>query len=293
MVEETKKPSDPKTNPLLAALKNIPGLSIELPTKAFLYRYGEVSEEILRSGEIHIHPMSAKDEILLKSPDLLINGTAISKVIKRCVPGINDPMELYQPDVDAILMGLRIATYGEAMPIRTQNPFYDSGLKGSQKELDFNVNLKTILASGKGLESREECIIELETGQKALIQPMRIKLAVEISQTDLENIVLPEEDDARSEMFQGKMETLIRAMVGMIQEIDGITDEDQILEWFEEVPASIFERISEQIALLTELGPNLITEITDPVTKKKWETALPIDSADFFGSGLDKENLSK
>ena len=70
---------DEKTpvNPLLAGIKNVPGLSVLLPTKALLYHHGEISEASKNSGEIHVYPMSAKDELMMKSPDLLMSGEAI------------------------------------------------------------------------------------------------------------------------------------------------------------------------------------------------------------------------
>ena len=57
--------------------------------------------------------------------------------MRRCVPDIKDPLEIFQTDMDAILIALRLVTYGEFLPIRVDNPYYNGTKKGSQAELNF------------------------------------------------------------------------------------------------------------------------------------------------------------
>ena len=61
--------------------------------------------------------MSAKDEMQFKSPDALLNGESLVKVITSCIPGIKNPREIPLPDLSVILVGLRIATYGNNMSV--------------------------------------------------------------------------------------------------------------------------------------------------------------------------------
>jgi hypothetical protein len=74
------------------------------------------------NGEIPILPMTSVDEITYRTPDALFNGTATVNVIKSCVPAIRDPWVMPSADLDAVLVGIRIASYGHAMDLDVQCP---------------------------------------------------------------------------------------------------------------------------------------------------------------------------
>ena len=59
--------------------------------------------------------MTAKDEMAFKTPDAMINGQSTVDVIKSCVPNLLDPWKMVNYDTDAVLLAIRIATYGETM----------------------------------------------------------------------------------------------------------------------------------------------------------------------------------
>ena len=59
---------------------------IKLPS-GYKY-YPADSIEVSESGEIAVYPMTAKDELLFKTPDALLNGEATVSVIQSCVPAI-------------------------------------------------------------------------------------------------------------------------------------------------------------------------------------------------------------
>ena len=102
-------------------------------TFPFSLFYNPISEEVA------IFPMTAKDEIMMKNPDALLNGEAVLQVIKSCVPSVLEPRELTNIDVDALLMGIQSATYGDEMEVSTKCQHCDKELTGStsiQEALD-------------------------------------------------------------------------------------------------------------------------------------------------------------
>ena len=105
-------------NPLSEYFK-MPGIYIKLPSEG---NYYNDDINLTSTGEIEISPMSAKDEMHFKSPDALLNGESLIKVITNCVPGIKNPKEIPLPDLSAILIGLRIATYGNNMTVFNSCP---------------------------------------------------------------------------------------------------------------------------------------------------------------------------
>jgi len=286
---ENQKPA----NPLLAGFKKIPGLSIRLPSKALLYDSTQLQDSALKTGEVHIHPMSAKDELVLKSPDLLLSGEGIRQIIKRCVPEVVETLELFQPDVDAILIGLRIATYGDSLDLKVENPYYDPALKGSLAEINYKVPLKPLLAQSTFIEEIESFIVNLENGQVVIIRPIKYKDSLSVIQEEIENASKKTETrEDNSELINDQLRLFERTLLSMIDEVDGVKDKEQIKEWFDLLPVKMFKQINTKIEELSKLGPNLITTVKDPITQKTWDIVVPANPIDFFDFGPSKVTLT-
>lgn len=112
-------------------------LHVRLPSGGKYYPPGAL--DLPESGEVAIYPLTAKDELLLKTPDSLMNGTATADVIKSCVPQIKNPWYMPSLDVDALIMAIRIATYGENMTITVKVP-------NTGDEKDFTIDLNSVIA---------------------------------------------------------------------------------------------------------------------------------------------------
>ena len=66
---------------------------------------------------IPVYGMTGMDEIILKTPDALISGESTVKVIQSCCPTIVDAWDVSNLDIDALLVAVRIATYGNTMNV--------------------------------------------------------------------------------------------------------------------------------------------------------------------------------
>ena len=123
------------SNPLQKYFRQ-PKLHVRLPSGGKYYPPGAL--DLPESGEVAIYPLTAKDELLLKTPDSLMNGTATADVIKSCVPQIKNPWYMPSLDVDALIIAIRIATYGPEMTLTVKVPNV-----GDEK--DFTVDLNSII----------------------------------------------------------------------------------------------------------------------------------------------------
>ena len=101
-------------NPLAKHFRQ-PKLYIQFPSKGNFYPDGSLEET--ETGDYPIFAMTAKDELTIKTPDALLNGQATVSVIQSCVPNIKNAWHVPSIDVDAILIAIRIATYGEKMDL--------------------------------------------------------------------------------------------------------------------------------------------------------------------------------
>ena len=122
-------------NPLSRHFRQ-PKLYIRLPSGGQFYPDGALDRTT--NGEYPVYSMTAKDEIRFKTPDALLNGQATVDVIQSCMPNIRDAWNVPSIDVDAILIAIRIATYGEKMDITTTLP-------NTKIEKTFEVDLRHML----------------------------------------------------------------------------------------------------------------------------------------------------
>lgn len=105
------------SNPLSHHFRQ-PAIFLKLPSGGRYWPAGSIN--LTATGEVGVMPMTAKDEIMLRTPDALMNGQGVVSVIESCVPEINNAWAMPSIDVDALLIAIRIATYGDAMDIESK-----------------------------------------------------------------------------------------------------------------------------------------------------------------------------
>lgn len=123
------------SNPLKKYFRQ-PKIYIKLPSSGNFYKKGAI--ELSENGEYPIFPMTAKDELLMKTPDALLNGQATVDVIQSCMPNIKNAWEVPSIDLDAILVAIRIASYGENLDVTIP-------ISELNDERSFQVDLRTVL----------------------------------------------------------------------------------------------------------------------------------------------------
>ena len=106
-------------NPMTQYVRQ-PAIYIRLPSQGKFYPNGALN--MPPNGELPVLPMTSVDEITYRTPDALFNGSATVSVIKSCVPNIRDPWVMPSADMDAVLVGIRIASYGHDMDINVACP---------------------------------------------------------------------------------------------------------------------------------------------------------------------------
>lgn len=122
-------------NPLAKHFRQ-PSIYLKLPSEGRFYANNTI--DLGASGEIPIYPMTVKDEILLRTPDALMNGESMVQMIKSCAPAIRDPYELPMTDLDAVLIAIRLASYGKELEIK-------SSCTHCSHENEHNIDLQALL----------------------------------------------------------------------------------------------------------------------------------------------------
>ena len=104
------------SNPLVKHFRQ-PSVYLKLPSGGRFYPDGVLDLSV--TGEIPVYPMTVKDELLLKTPDALLNGASIVEMVRSCCPAIKDPTAIPLIDLDPILIAIRLASYGQGMDINS------------------------------------------------------------------------------------------------------------------------------------------------------------------------------
>jgi hypothetical protein len=122
-------------NPLQKYFRQ-PKIYFTLPSKGKYWSEKDI--EFTENGEYPVFAMTAKDELSFKTPDSLINGQSTVDVIQSCIPNIKNAWNMPSIDLDAVLVAIRIATYGESMDVNTTVPVID-------EERTYQLDLRQIL----------------------------------------------------------------------------------------------------------------------------------------------------
>jgi len=233
------------TNPLLARLR-IPGETFRLPSQGLFYTNGELTDDV-HNGEVEVYPMTALDEIVLNTPDKLISGKAILEVFARCIPQIKKPDDLLAKDVDFLMLCLRIVSFGQSMDIT-----YDHMCDGSHNH-DYKVELYPFVKAVRELDptslAREYSLV-VENGQKVSLKPLSYGGILELYKVAAMT--------KTSDLSMADAEQLVvDALVGIIREVDGITEPLHIREWIKAIPLGWKRQIERVAQSVSEWGVKL------------------------------------
>ena len=110
-LKQYQQKAEPQTqaNPLSAFFRKSK-LSLTLPSHGNWYPKNSVNYDTL--GQLSVFAMTASDDIKFRTGDATMTGKNIYEVIQSCVPGITIPNQIPHIDIDAILLAIRVASYG-------------------------------------------------------------------------------------------------------------------------------------------------------------------------------------
>jgi len=255
-------------NPLLARVY-MPGATFKMPSGGVFYKNGELSEDVT-NGEVHVQPMTAFDEVLLKTPDLLFSGVAVEKIFKRCIPQILRPNELFGKDIDFLMICLRKVTYGETFQLSYTHSCKDA--KSNEYTIDINhfiKNTKHINPTTIGNVFTKK----IDNDQVVSMHPPRFKDIITMMQSiDPNKNFTPEEET----------QAIIDTIMSVILAVDGIEDKKMISEWLQKIPAGWVGELSSAIEQTSDWGPDFIYKTKCKDCKKTMEITAPINPLAFF-----------
>lgn len=285
----------PKLNPLTNFMRQ-PKIYIRLPSHGVYWP--EKSIVIPENGELPVFSMTAKDELAFKTPDALMNGQAVVDVIQSCIPNIKDAWKCPNMDLDAILIAIRIATYGEMMDITHRVPVID-------EEVTHQIDLRSLLDQLVNNAKWDETV-HLDNDLTCFIRPLNYKHVTLTSLKTFETQRLMQAvndekltDEQKLEIFNKSFSAMTDITLGLlVDSIEAIKTPDAIVEdkkfikeFLENADKSVYQTIQDHIANMKKLSG--IKPMTVYATEEQvaagapatYELPVSIDNSDFFGRG--------
>ena len=276
------------TNPLGQYFRK-PGLNVKLPSGGQFYK---TPPKVSVDGEIAVYPMTAKDELLVKNADSLLNGDALVNLIRSCVPDIADPKEMPNPDVDAVLLAIRKATYGEKLEITTTCPCQE--WNGT-----YSISVDQMLIKIKDIAARNE--VELDNNIIVQLKPSTLSDQNKLGLVQFENVrMLQAVQDADEERkikasadvtvrnIQLAAEIISGSIVGVLTP-DGqeVTDNAAIREWLSQLEATEYKKIEDVMRIINDSGAETKIEVMcgKEGCDRKFEVEFTLDPVSFFAPG--------
>jgi hypothetical protein len=266
-------------------------LSVKLPSRGKYYSDGVV--ELNDDDEVGILPMTAQDELVLQNPDALLNGEAVTKVIKSCVPDVKIPKKLLNCDIDVLMIAIRVASYGDDAMMEQNCP------KCKEKN-SFTLNLDNLLNHADTLDEEYETVLDSEL--TVYIAPSKFENVVKQQKAAFHNTKLEQairdpdlSDEQRlkilSQVFEKMANLTFEQTLDSISKVvftDGegelieVTDKKHISQWLNNTEKNSIDAIQDKISEVNSIGIEKTLQAKCMHCEYMWEATIEFNPVNFF-----------
>ena len=247
-------------NPLKSHFR-APKLFTRLPSGGAFYSEGVL--EMSTTGELEIYAMTSRDEVMMRNPDALLNGESVAQIITSCVPQVKKPRELLGADVDALMVAIQGATYGDEVTVQTPCPECGNTVVGAgsvqgslatMKEVPTDVKVET---DGLTIELRPVTYETTIAAGVSNFQNARSMASIAQIEDDMEKL------QAFNDSYMKMAELNFLVILDSIYSISGtdaqgeefiVTDRDNIQEYMENCESEVGKAVTQQVNKLGEAG---------------------------------------
>lgn len=275
----------PINNPLKQFFRQ-PAIYIRLPSEGNFWPEGSLDMPV--NLEIPVYPMTAIDEITYRTPDALYNGSAVVNVIQSCIPAIRNAWNTPSIDLNAILIGIRIASNGHDLEVSSTCP-------SCATAQEYSVDLRTMLDK---LGSPDFQTSLKEGDLEFYFQPLNFEDQNQINIKQFEqqrtiallnsNNEIP--DDEKMRILQDTLlaitritgEAIVKAINAIKTPTALVMEKEFIQEWLENCDRAVFNRIRDHIISLREASDLQPMNLKCPNCNHEYSQNVILDAASFF-----------
>tara|TARA_B100000965_G_scaffold391775_1_gene400246 strand:- start:957 stop:1820 length:864 start_codon:yes stop_codon:yes gene_type:complete len=277
--------------------KRQPKLFIDLPSKGIFYDDTVIQDQ--QYTQLPVFGMNTMDEIMLKTPDALFSGESTAKIMQSCIPLIKDPWRIIGFDLDYILLSIRIATYGNAMPVTTTCPKCNTE---TTSEVQLQKMLETI-ESGKTnnsvtINNLTFHLRPLTYKETTDFSQKHFRMQKQLNQIELMDATEDQKEQTRQNLLNELSEINIDLSIAHIMNITDGTEEETSIEairaFVSDNDADVFKKIREGIDEMNSDWNKDVLEIacSEEECDNVYKSQLNVDYSSFFGTrSLRSRNL--
>ena len=284
-------PAAPVHNPLIKNFRK-PEIYIKLISNGRWWAPGSL--DMPMNEELPVYPMTARDEIALKTPDALMNGSSVVEVIQSCCPNIKNAWNMPSIDVDAVLIAIRIASYGHIMDVGGVCPHCDTSN-------EYSVNLHDIIGQLSCPDYDTPVYVD---GLQVYLQPQAYFLTDKVNQIEFEyQKVLAQLDDPNIPNLQKRsivadtlkrlndwsFDSLVDSTYCIVNEEGIVVDNrDFIREFYDNASGTVMAQIKDHLAKITKsVSIKPIDVMCESEScQKQYKITLNFNHSSFFGKGF-------
>lgn len=275
-------------NPLAKHFRQ-PAVYMTLPSGGKYWPDGTL--DLPLTGQVAVYPMTTRDEITVRTPDALLSGESVVSIIQSCCPQIKDAWKMPSIDVDATLIAIRIASYGQEMDIDTICP--NEECKHENKHgLDLTAVLDGIKAPNynkhvevNGLKIRLKPQSYFEGNKSNLIRFEEDRLiSVAIDDTM--------DPDEKRKKYNEHMQKLVSINLDLIvagteyvetSEGDQVTNPAFIKEFYDNADTKVIKAVTEKFDEFNDTVALLKPKVQCEECGTDYPVSIQFDYANFFG----------
>ena len=277
---------DQKQNNPLSKHFRQPALYMKLPSGG--HYWGQNAIELPVSGEIPVYPMTARDEITIRTPDALLNGQGVIDVIQSCCPNIKNAWATPSMDMDAILLHIRIASYGNRMDMDTECPH-------CKAENTFTLDLDVLMERTTVPDYNQPVMIEGLT-IKLRPQPyIEVNKANQVTFTEQQILRTINDDAVSEEVKKAKTDEWLKKLIALNIQIcanctESITTEDgtvvtepgYIREFYDMADFKVMRSIQDRLKAMTQETQFKPVDAACKECTKSYTVPIDFDYSNFF-----------
>jgi hypothetical protein len=277
-------------NPLKSHFR-APKLFTRLPSGGTFYNQGVV--QLSETGELEIYAMTSRDEVMMRNPDALLNGESVAQIITSCVPQVKKARELLGADVDALMVAIQGATFGDQVNVEAPCPECGNAVVGAG-------SVQASLATMKDVP--QDIKVETDDGLTIELRPVTYETTIAAGVSNFQNArsmqsIATIEDDleklrAFNESYMKMAELNFLVILDSIYSISGtdendeefiVSDRDNIREYMENCVSEVGKKVTEKVNQLSEAGidKTVTIQCQEEACGHIFETKLEFDPVNF------------
>jgi len=272
------------SNPLKQFFRQ-PALYVKLPSGGQYWPKGSL--EMPPNQELPVLPMTAIDEITYRTPDALFNGSAVVSVIESCIPAVKDAWGAPSIDISAMLMAIRIASFGSEMTVESTCPAckkseeYVSDLHGLMANIRTPDFAETIKHGDLEIFFRPVSYKEISAlNTRQFDQQRVVTMLPDADMPEAEKIKLL--DKAMQEIAELTLQAIKFSINGIRTPAAFVTEPGFIDEFLKNCDRKLFNEIKDAAVHLRESSENEPMKITCTNCQHEYSQTVVLDASNFF-----------